>query len=233
VRLAWLTLACYYVNYQDSPWQKELSMTAKVIEIVDVQLLEGQEVLNVFHFVDPAGTGDEAVLVSDYISDVIPLMVGIQHADLTHIAVRHRVVYPTAALVHTTPISPPVAGGVTGTDVLSSATAFSFAWALGVTVVLAGGFTGHLKRGGCRTAAVPESYVDGNEAVAGSITNAAAWVAELLNPGTDAFLLCVASYLNGARVRQPTVQSYALVTGASVPAPSTQNTRKVLRGRTR
>jgi hypothetical protein len=44
------------------------------------------------------------------------------------------------------------------------------------------------------------------------------------------FEFIVASFLNAGRVRQHTVQQYAPVLGTSAPAPSTQNTRKILRG---
>jgi hypothetical protein len=102
-------------------------------------------------------------------------------------------------------------------------------------VILAGGFTGHIKRGGCRIGGITEDEVNGDALVSGIGTEVQTWFAELANPGTDAFLLCVASFLSGnppSRPRQHTVQEYALVTGQVNPAPSTQNTRKVLRGRT-
>lgn len=208
-------------------------MTAKVIELVDVQNLFGQEVLNVFHFVDPAGTGDESVLVSDYIDNVIPLAAALQTADLSHVAVRHREVFPNVTLQLTTSINPPVAGTAVAGDTEPSSTAASMQFVLGSTVVLAGGFTGHLKRSGCRIGGIGEDAIAGNSMVSGFITAANTWFAELKQPGTDVFQLCVASYLNGARVRQPGVQSYALITDLGVPGPSTQNSRKVLRGRTR
>jgi len=207
-------------------------MVARVAEIIDVQTLAGQEVLNVLHFVDPAGTGDIDVLVENYIESVIPLMVAFQTPSLTHVAVRSREVSPTASLTQTTTTGLPVGGAATGTVDLASADALSAKWNLTGTVVLAGGFTGHLKRGGIRTAGSGEEHVDGNTCTGGTITSFAAFVSELLNPGTDVFQLCVASFLNGARARQTTVQAYAIVSGASAPSPSTQNTRKVLRGRT-
>ena len=208
-------------------------MVARVVEIVDVQNLGGQEVLNVFHFVDPAGTGTIATLVSDYVTDVIPLTAALQTADLTHTAIRHREVYPTVTLQLTTAINPPVAGTASAGDTEPSAVAASMQFILGSTVVLAGGFTGHLKRSGARIGGIGEGAILGNTMVSGFITAANTWFAEIVQPGTDVFLLCVASFLDGARTRHASVQSYALITGLGVPGPSTQNSRKVLRGRTR
>lgn len=207
-------------------------MTAKVAEIIDVQNLFGQEILNVFHFVDPAGTGDISTLVTNYITDVVAAVTPLQTADLTHVAIRHREVYPTVSLMLTTAITPPVAGTASAGDTEPSAVAASMQFILGTTTVLQGGFTGHLKRGGCRIGGIGEGAVFENTMVSGFLTAAATWFTAIQLPGTDVFQLCVASFLNGARVRQPAVQSYALVTGQGTPGPSTQNTRKVLRGRT-
>lgn len=207
-------------------------MTALVVEIVDVQDFAGQQVLNVFHFVDPSGVGDPAVLLSDYVSDVLPLMKVLQDDTLTHTTLRWRTVFPTASLQLEYTTGLPVAGTDPGVA-LASCVAASFKWILGSgTVNLVGGTLPHIKRGGARIAALDEGNVTGNFTDSLYNTAAAAFVAELLNPGTDAFQLCVVSFLNSSRVRQHTAQQYALVTGSPVPAVSTQNTRKILRGRT-
>lgn len=207
-------------------------MAAKVIQIVDVQSLFGQEILNVFHFVDPSGVGDPLVLCSDYVAHVIPAIKIAQVTGLTHTALRWREVYPTAGLTATYTTGLPIAG-LNGGAAADSATAWSVQFLLGATVVLQGGFTGHLKRSGCRIGGADASNMSGNSLPgSGILTAFSSWATNILNPGTDAFLLCVASYLDGARVRQPEVQSYALISSASAPSYSTQNTRKVLRGRT-
>jgi len=208
-------------------------VTAQVAQIIDVQLFGGQEILNVYHFVDTSGVASIPTLVSTYISDVVPLMADLQSVRCTHTGIRYRQVYPTAALQHTTFISPPTAGADSANQDLASCDALSIAWDLGDTVVLAGGFTGHLKRGGTRIGGSTEGFVNGDTCPSAAITAAATFVTELLLPGTGPWQLVVASFLDGARARQPTVQSYAIVDGGSAPSPSTQNTRKVLRGRTR
>jgi hypothetical protein len=211
---------------------KDYYMAAVVVEIIDVQSLFGQEVLNVFHFVDPTGAGTAATLISDYVAHSQNLMKVAQNSLLTHTAIRYRTVYPTASLMLTSTAGLPVAGGDVNTPT-DSATAFSFQFFLDTTTVLAGGFTGHIKRGGCRVAGCSSGDMNANTPPGGAIaTDFAAWIVTLMNPNAGLFHLCVASFLNGARVRQHTVQSYALVTGASPPSFSTQNTRKVLRGRT-
>jgi hypothetical protein len=206
-------------------------VTTQVCEIVDVQMFGGQEMLNVFHFVDTSGVASEATLVSDYANHVIPLIKIPQTSSLTHTAIRHRLVAPTDELMHTTPISPPVAGGDANTPG-DSYVAYSVQFFLGTTVVLSGGFTGHLRRSGCR---IPGPTIDSMDANAppdaGILTAFANWFGQLVNPNGGAWNLCVASFLNGARVRQHTVQSYALIPSCSTPSYSTQNTRKVLRGR--
>lgn len=215
-------------------------MAAKIVEIIDVQSLYGQQVLNVFHYVNPDGVASEDTLVADYINHVIPLVQIVQGPDLTHVAIRHRQVYPVDLLVAETAISPPLAGLRGSTETLASCDAISVKFNPGATVVLAGGFTGHIKRAGCRLAGPTEDEVQGNTLVSGIATEIQNWFNELKDPGTDAFLLCAASFLSGnparpgvpsTRARQHTVQSYAIVTSQSNPVPSTQNTRKVIRGR--
>lgn len=207
-------------------------MVAKVVEIIDVQDYLGQEILNVFHFVDPTGAGDPLVLCSDYVADVLPLIRPVQVTALTHTRLIWRTIFPTVslALAYTTGL--PVAGSNGGVDG-DSFEALSVAWTLGAgTVTLVGSGLPHLKRGGCRIGGVANDVSNANNVAGAQVTEIAAWAAELRDPGTDAFLLCVASFLDGARVRQAVAQQYALVTGASAPGASTQNSRKVLRGRT-
>lgn len=206
-------------------------MVALVVEVIDVQVLFGQQVLNVFHFVDPTGAGDVPTLLDDYVTSVLPLVQGLQTTQLSHTALRYRQVYPTAALTLERAIVPSIDGVETG-DPLASCDAASGKWILSnPTVNLVGGTLPHIKRGGVRIAGMTEGNVVGNSVVPGYTTAWAAWVAELLRPGTDAFGLCVASFLDASRVRQPTVQQYTIVGDGSAPSPSTQNSRKVLRGR--
>lgn len=215
-------------------------MTAKIIEIADVQVLAGQQVLNVFHFVDPTGVGDPAVLLSDYVTSVLPTAQPIQSTALAHTTLRWRQVYPTTTLTLDYSTGLPVAG-TDAAEPLASCDAASFQWILSnPTVVLAGGFTGHIKRGGARLAGFTETMVVGNACAPAIMTAAAAWFAALKQPGgSDAFQLCVASFLIGnpvphvPRARSETVTAYTIVGSSSQPAPSTQNSRKVLRGRVR
>jgi hypothetical protein len=214
-------------------------MVARIAELIDVQDLSGQQVLNVFHYVDPDGVADIDTLVADYVGSVIPLLQSLQGAQLRHTAIRHREVYPAATLMLETAITPPLVGSAVG-EQLASCDALSVKHTLGnPTVVLSGGFTGHIKRGGCRWAGATEGAVSGNDCMPGTITGMAAIMAEVRNPGEGGFQLCVASFLIGnhvphgaPRARSTTVTSYTIVSGDSAPSPSTQNTRKVLRGRT-
>lgn len=210
-------------------------MAAQVIELILHSMLFGQECLNRLHYVDTTGVADPAVLRSDFINDVIPTMRSLVTSQLTFTRVDSRKVYPTADLVVEQNIQPAIAGANTSGDPLPSYAAASAKWAIGATVVLAGGFTGHIKKGGMRLPGMTEDHFSGNGLSGSFATDWATMFAELKDPGTDAFLLCVASYLSGnskPRPRQQTVQAYALVTGSSDPSPSTQNSRKVLRGRT-
>jgi len=206
-------------------------VAATIYEIVDVQNQDAQQILNVFHYVDPAGSTDIAGLLDNYIDDVLPLVIQMQSNALTHTSLRYRQVYPTASLQLERTISSGGVGLVSG-EWLSTFFAASGKWILGnPTVNLVGGSLPHIKRGGVRLAGVVETGVVEDAFVSGYVTAFAAWVAELLNPGVGAFELCVASFLNASRVRQSTVQQYCIPTAASAPSPSTQNTRKVLRGR--
>jgi len=206
-------------------------MTATVYEIVDVQNQDAQQILNVFHYVDPAGSTDIDGLLDNYIDDVLPLVIQMQSNTLTHIGLRYRQVYPSATLQLERAITSGGVGLVSG-EWLSTFYAASGKWILGnPTVNLVGGTLPHIKRGGVRLGGVVETGVVEDAFVSGYVSAFAAWVAELFNPGVGAFELCVASFLNSARARQHTVQQYTIPTASSAPAPSTQNTRKVLRGR--
>jgi hypothetical protein len=207
-------------------------MPTQVAEIIDVQNLAGQEILNVFHFVDTTGAAEILDLVADFATDYVASVKGLQNEAVSHTGIRYRIVAPTAELTQEYTAGYPYTGELTDA-VLASCDAWSMKWNLGSTVVLAGGFTGHLKRGGMRLGGIGESQVAGNTVPSPFTTDWTGTTWPLLaNPGETDWNLCVASFLDGARARQHTVQAYALVTGTSVPSPSTQNTRKVLRGRT-
>ena len=214
-------------------------MADQVVELIDVQSYLGQEFLNVFHYLDTTGAADPLDLAAAYVTNIIPDVKAMQHTSLTHTSIKVRQVYPTSALVQEVPISPPVAG-TDGNLPADSYMAYSFKFILDpATVTLSGGFTGHIKRGGCRIGGITLSDVGGNAVPSGIVTAGATWAAAMLtNLATD-FQLVVASFLIGnhtpgdpPRARSDTVTSYTLVTAISAPGASTQNTRKVLRGRT-
>lgn len=214
-------------------------MVAVILQLVDVQNLSGQEVLNVLHYVDAAGAGTPQDLYDDYKAHVIPLLQSLQGPQLTHVALRHRQVYPTATIMLEDAITPPLAGSATG-EQLASCDAISVKHILGnPTVTLSGGFTGHIKRGGIRIAGATEPSVSGNDCPPGTISGVTAIMDEMRNPGSGAYELAVVSFLIGnpiphvPRARSHTVTSYTIVSADSAPSPSTQNSRKVLRGRIR
>lgn len=212
-------------------------MVARIIQLVDQQVVLGQAIENVFNFVDEAGAASIPDLLGVYVSDVLPLCRALQSTSCQHTNIRWREVYPTQTLVQDYATGLPVAG-TDGNDLEPSSTALSFKWILGnPTVVLAGGFTGHIKRGGMRLGGICEGLISGNGISAGIAAVARAYTDELLNPGGDAWRLCVASFLVGnpvhggpARARSETVTAYTIVSTATDPSPSTQNTRKFLRG---
>lgn len=213
-------------------------MVAQIAELVDVQDYHGQEVLNVFHFLDSTGTADIGTLATSFAGGYQADVTGLQSNSLTHTAVRHRQVYPTASLMLTLPVNPPAAGTDTTGDDEPAFVAASIPWILGASTTLAGGFTGHLKRGGMRLCGLKEPEVFIDHMATGWLSGWAAIAPELLVPASG-WELIIASFLIGnpvphvKRARSHTVEAYALVTGYGVIQPSTQNTRKVLRGRTR
>ena len=221
-------------------------MAAKIVELIDVQLLNGQECLTRFHYLDADGVADEAVLVADYITDVVPLAKVFQSTVCTHVAIRHRQVYPVALLQQETPIVPVVAG-VDGDPAANDCLSYSIKWGIGDTTYLTGGIPPHIRKGGKHLPGVTTSYADEEPLTGGGIDTAiAAWFTEVKDPGTDPWQLIVASFDLGRSHRvkvgttvtittpapSPTVTKYALVLSASLPSVSTQNTRKKLRGRT-
>jgi hypothetical protein len=206
-------------------------MATQIAEIVDVQQYLSQQLLNVTHWVDPTGLLDIADLVADYKANVVPLIAAIQVPGCAHTDLRYRIVTAPPSLILDEPISPPVVG-TNGTIGADSCDALSIKWTLGAgTVVLAGGFTGHIRRGGHRIGGYEADGTVQNTVSAGFITLVRTYTNELLTSQGGGWLLCVASFLDGARVRQPDAQAFALVTAASDPGASTQNTRKFLRGR--
>lgn len=206
-------------------------MTANIWEVVDYQILAGESCLNVFHYIDSAGTADPTVLMADLVAHYIPAVAVDQHTALSHVQLSYRQVYPTAALgvVYTTGL--PINGAISASDVLANAFALSVKWTIGTTTNLVGGTLPHIKRGGARIAGATEGDVSGNN-IAGTV--AADWATafgHLVTDTSEAFQLVVASFLDASRVRQHTVQQYAHVLASSAPSPSTQNSRKILRGR--
>jgi hypothetical protein len=206
-------------------------MTAQVVELIDVQTQLGQQVLNVYHYLDSSGALAITDLLDKYVSDVLPKVANFTEASLVHTTLRYRQVFPAATLMLERDITD-VPGVAASTGIFSSETAFSFKFALpNATVNLVGGTLPHIRRGGCRIAGVPKGAVTGDVVASGTVTVAATWATSLISPAAGGWVLVVASFLNGARARQHTVQQYSQVGSISAPAVSTQNTRKILRGR--
>lgn len=214
-------------------------MAIQIVQIVDLQSYAGQQIENVTHWLDTTGALDPTALLTDYKANIIAAMKAVQHTSLTHTALKYRQVYPAAALQQESVISPAVAG-TDGNDPAASFVAYSLKFTLSTaTVVLSGGFTGHIKRGGMRIGGVTNDATEQAGVSAGVITSVATLGTRLTTAQGGGFVLVIASYLIGNKVlggppraRSHTVTSYALVTGVSAPGASTQNTRKVLRGRT-
>lgn len=209
-------------------------MVAQVAEIIDVQTYDLQQTLNVFHYVDTAGTAVLTDLVDAYQENAIPLMIALQHSGLSHTAIRYRDVFPTATLMQERAITPAITG-TEGGEGLASFFAASAKWALpDPTVNLIGGTLPHIRRGGVRVGGQAESQVGNLDYISDFVTAFALWVATLIDPvGDGSWQLAVVSFLGGGspRPRESTATQYALVGGASAPSPSTQSTRKILRGR--
>lgn len=212
-------------------------MTVKILELVDQQLYQGQAIENVFHFVDVDGVADPHAFLPVYVSDVLPLVRQMQHTGCQHTNIRWRLVYPATTLMLDYATGLPVAGADANTPAPSTS-ALSFKWLLSnPTVVLSGGFAGHIRRGGARIGGVCDTAFVGNAVESAHITLGRAWSEEMLSPGADAWQLAVVSFLIGnhvrggpPRLRSETATSYTIVGSSTDPAPSTQNTRKFLRG---
>jgi hypothetical protein len=207
-------------------------VATQVAEIIDVQDLGGQQVLNVYHYVDTSGALTVATLLTAFETDVLPKETAFQEASIVHNSLRYRIVTGSPSLMQEKFITPQP-GQAASSGYFTPETAFSFKFGLPLpTVILAGGFTGHIKRGGCRIAGIPKGAIVSNVVASGNLAVCATWATSLIAPSGGGWVLCVASFLNGARARQHAVQAYAVVGSVSAPGASTQNTRKVLRGRT-
>lgn len=208
-------------------------MVAQIVEIVDVQSYFGQEVLNVYHFLDADGAADPAALIPVFDADVTPLLVPTQGVALTHVALRWRLVYPTVGLIRDHTVSPPKAGTNSGTAA-PSMLAYSLKFTIDETVHLgSGGSPRRIRASGKRICGVNTSDEDGNS-VPGSGLPAlfATWFAELLSPGSDNWVPVAVRMPFTRGVPQVPASAYAPIIACSNPGLGTQNTRKVLRGRT-
>jgi hypothetical protein len=219
----------------------------KIVELLDVQLLNGQECLSRYHFFNADGGADEDVLVADYITDVLPLVAAMQTTVTHHVAIRHRQVYPAALLLRETAISPVVSGS-NGSAPGPDNASISIKFGIGDTSYLGGGAPPHIRKAGKHLPGVDATHLD-EEPLMGSDYDAlvAAWFTGVQRPGgADAFALVVVSFeltsshivnthttrTTTKAVHSPTVTKYAPILTASPPSVSTQNTRKRLRGRT-
>ena len=208
-------------------------MVAQIVEVVDVQTYYGQQVLNVYHFLDADGVADPAALIPVIDADVTPLLVPVQSTNIQHVALRWRLVYPAVGLIQEYTVSPAKNGTNTGQDAPAS-TAYSVKFTIGETVHLGGGTdTKRIRASGKRICGVNVLNESGNAVVGSAITTGiASWFAELLSPGEDNWVP-VAVHLPFVKgVPQQPGTKYAPILGASAPGLGTQNTRKVLRGRT-
>jgi hypothetical protein len=205
-------------------------MADVIWEVVDRQVLASEACLNVFHFLDSSGVNPVTDLLDDLIARYIPAAAALQHSSLVHQDLLYRQVYPSQQLQHTYSVGLPIAGSLSGSDVAANAFALSMAWLIGSTTNLGGGSPPYLKRGGMRLPGPTEGDLAGNTCGPSVVSAWAAAFATLTPVAGGDFEFIVASFLNAGRVRQHTVQQYAPVLGTSAPAPSTQNTRKILRG---
>src|SRR5690348_2103982 len=121
-------------------------MVAQIVELLDMQTLNGQEVLTAYHFLDSTGALTPDNLAQNYQDDVLPEFAAFQSSDLFHHTLRVRRVSPTADLGLDHAITPTVPGTVTGTDDMPAFTTFSIKWTIGATVQVAGGSSEHIKR---------------------------------------------------------------------------------------
>jgi hypothetical protein len=221
-------------------------MATRIVELLDVQLNAGQEMLTRYHFQTVDDAALEADLVDSYITDPMPILATSQNQALAHVSIRHRLVYPTAELVAETPISPPLSGG-DATDPAPPNATYSLKWTLGPTVHLGTDAGKHISKGGKHLPGVSMSQMDADALTPGPFNAAIAnWVTHLRDMTAGTWNLVVVSFevtpshmVDTTTTRtitkavvSPIVTKYAPVTGASVPSVSTQNTRKVLRGRT-
>lgn len=214
-------------------------MAIQIVQIVDLQQYYGQTIENVTHWVDTTGVLGTTTLLTDYQTNIIGAMKAVQHPNLTHTSLKFRKVYPTADLQQEK-LLVPVVPGTDGNDPAVAFAAYSLKFALDpATVTLSGGFTGHIKRGGMRIGGITNDATEEAGVSAGVTTSLATLGTRLTTAQGGGFLFVVVSYLIGnkapggpPRARSHTVTSYTLVTSVSPPSASTQNSRKVLRGRT-
>lgn len=221
-------------------------MAAKIVELIDVQIMAGQVCLTRFHYLDADGVADEAILVADYLADCVQTMANFQSTALSHVAIRHRQVYPTPTLAAEVPINPIIGGAQSGTPAESFVT-FSMKYNVGPTTQLGGSDGSHISRGGKHLPGVTTTDVAGDALPRGALQSTInTWWTAVKDPGTDPWQLIVASFETGrshkvkvgnvTTITTPApsaiVTKYATILGISVASTSTQNTRKVLRGHT-
>jgi hypothetical protein len=206
-------------------------MAGQMVELTDVGTLLDQQAIIRYHFWDEDGVADPAVLVSDYVTDVLPVLRVFQNQAYVHKLMISRIVYPTAELQVETPINPNIAGAETGDPEPGSVT-YSVKWTLGTTVHLAVGSTKHIKRGGKHIGGCDSGDVSGNSIVAFSTINGLVgdYVDALMAILSDSWQLVVGSFTDDAGDRQTTIQKYAPVTAYVLQGIGSQVSRKPSHG---
>lgn len=204
-------------------------MAGKVVELLDVGDINGQEMLTRYHFWNEDGVADPAVLVSDYVTNVLPLLCAVQSPLCKHSQINTTVVAPTKELVQETPVNPVQVGTLSGTALPYTVT-YSLKWNIGPSTDINGGpVAGHIKRGGKHIAGPTTNPDSANGLYNGTEDTALqAYFTALHDIDADNWVLVVYSPLQTGAHAHP--ERIAPVTGMVVRGFGTQTTRKPGRG---
>lgn len=206
-------------------------MADRIIELIDKGTYLGQLALIRYHLVDPSGVADPAVAVADYLSDVLPTLVGWQNVNYLHTSLVYKEVYPTQGLQVEVPIVSGGAGTQMGTPLPGPVT-WSLKWVIGATTHLDGDTGPHIKRGGKHLGGVEDGDVVGNVFVSPSAfaTLAAAYWAAFTGMISDSWLPAVAHQPPPVAHVSPPVSRYALILDAISQGVGSQVSRKPRHG---
>jgi hypothetical protein len=213
-------------------------VAVQILEVTLVGQLAGQQCLNRFHFVNPAGTGDPTDVLAPFVTDVVTPLASGATAEATWDELLYRVITDATTPGNAYSITPAAVGAEAGDAALSFASV-TVRWNIGATaIILAETPQRRIHRGGKHIGGLIEGYIVDQHITPACHTWAANVAEGYLGMSDGGWIPCVVGF-EKIPVPRPhplppeyTVPNkYALITGYLInPNLGSQVSRKVGHG---